>query len=720
MATRKKDRGLVYLRRSSPGQEASLGYQVNWAITRAAGINVRLDAAPTDVELMLARRVFSHKALRLDTVTGADLGRPGFVALMSDALADPTISHIFIYKRDRFARPEEAMEMVLLEKKLLQAGITLVFSDDASEPRERGDRDVARDLSLYFAYNESGAFLSKHAERVIETQRMLATAGFRTGGNPPYGFVRVLVGLNGDILEELAPGRRVRQAGCHVRIAPKDEEKIAVWLLILDLADRGWRPKRIAVHLNALGIPSPAAGTFRTDNGVRHRVSGKWHPNTVRELIRNRAILGIQDFGRRAEGAHRRHGSNGPRPLTDSDRNAAGRAKVTFNDPSLVITAQLGHGPRYDPDRWARIQKQMDACGASQRGVPRIRDLDRFPLACRVVDLTDACGHPMYAQTSGKRRRYVCGRYTKTSGSECHHNHVDSEAALHFVLSTIRQILHRRGGRDKLLALLRKRAKQTAQVNSIPKNRSVVSALEEKVNELKENLTTVRRRLATEKDDSLYQALRNEYKELDQELGAAHGRLNQEQRAQSVPARTDPDQDVAAAIALLDDIERITTEPPARAEVNNLLVKLGIWLGLSFTGAIKGKTRQVRKLASGVLTFGDAPLPVQLYGDDNADPPGEDGGGSDDRHDPRPGTQRKEVVDQKRSLSAGGRTTAGLDGTEPIQAPDVVDQTASPTNCRREGVSFTKVHRSDWTRLELFAEGVVRLPEHVAKSLMAA
>ena len=468
--------------------------------------------------------------------------------------------------------------------------------------------------------------------------------------------------------------------------------------MILDLADRGWRPKRIAVHLNALGIPSPAAGTFRTDNGVRHRVSGKWHPNTVRELIRNRAILGIQDFGRRAEGAHRRHGSNGPRSLTNSDRNAAGRAKVTFNDPSLVITTELGYGPRYDPNRWARIQEPVDARGASPRGVPRVRDLGRFPRSCRVVALTASCGHPMYVQTSGKRRRYVCGRYTKTNGSECHHNHVDSEAALQFVLSTIRQILNRRGGRDKLLALFRERAKQAAQVNSMPKNRSVVSVLEDKVNELEENLTTVRRRLATEREDCLYKALRNEYKDLDQELGAARRRLNQEKHAPPVPARTDPDQDVAAAIALLDDIERITAEPPARAEVNHLLVKLGIWLGLSFTSAIKGKTREVRKLASGVLTFGDAPLPVKLYGDDNAAPPGDDRGGSSDRHDPRPGSQGKGVVDQKRPLSAGGHAAKGPDGTKPIQAPDVVDQTASLTNCCREGVSFTKVHRGDWIR----------------------
>ena len=53
----------------------------------------------------------------------------------------------------------------------------------------------------------------------------------------------------------------IRQAGCHVRIFPKEESKIAIWLMIIELKSQGWELKRIASHLNALGIPSPGAGT---------------------------------------------------------------------------------------------------------------------------------------------------------------------------------------------------------------------------------------------------------------------------------------------------------------------------------------------------------------------------------------------------------------------------------------------------------------------------
>ena len=65
----------------------------------------------------------------------------------------------------------------------------------------------------------------------------------------------------------------IRQAGCHVRIFPKEESKIAIWLMIIELKSQGWGLKRIASHLNALGIPSPGAGTIRTEHGVKQIVS---------------------------------------------------------------------------------------------------------------------------------------------------------------------------------------------------------------------------------------------------------------------------------------------------------------------------------------------------------------------------------------------------------------------------------------------------------------
>jgi DNA invertase Pin-like site-specific DNA recombinase len=184
---RTKDRGLTYLRRSTDKQAISLPSQLEWAVAAAGRHGVTLDAGSADLAHMQTLRLHTYKAVRLDDgITGSDLTRPGFRAVIDDALADRGVSHLFIYKRDRFARPEDAMEVAQVEKKLLEAGLTLVFSDQVSQPYARGQADMARDIGIWIGYYQGGEELRKHADRVLGFQRKLAEGGFRTGGNPPY------------------------------------------------------------------------------------------------------------------------------------------------------------------------------------------------------------------------------------------------------------------------------------------------------------------------------------------------------------------------------------------------------------------------------------------------------------------------------------------------------------------------------------------------------
>jgi DNA invertase Pin-like site-specific DNA recombinase len=237
---RAKNLGLVYARRSTDKQEISLPSQIEWAAAAATRQGVTLDAVVTDLAHMQALHLHSYKDIRLDDgISGSDLTCPGFLAVSRDARGDKTISHVFIYKRDRFARPNDAMQAAQLEKQLLTAGITLVFSDTVSAPIRLGDQSIMRDMELLLAYYQGGEELRKHAERVLGFQKTLAEGGYRVGGNPPYGFVRVLVDASGNVLEELPLGKTVRQPGCHVRAMPKDVEKIAVWLQLLEYKERG-------------------------------------------------------------------------------------------------------------------------------------------------------------------------------------------------------------------------------------------------------------------------------------------------------------------------------------------------------------------------------------------------------------------------------------------------------------------------------------------------
>ena len=115
----------------------------------------------------------------------------------------------------------------------------------------------------------------------------------------------------------------------------ENRAKIKTWIYILEEYAAGRGAKRIANQLNSFGIPSPGAGTVRTDGGVKHRVSGKWSPSTVLDLIKNSAIAGDKTYGVRSEGKHRRLDDDGWRYLNDNDRDADDNPKVVRNPDQL-------------------------------------------------------------------------------------------------------------------------------------------------------------------------------------------------------------------------------------------------------------------------------------------------------------------------------------------------------------------------------------------------
>lgn len=326
---------------------------------------------------MQANCLHTYKGIYLDdALSGDDLERPGLKALVADYHRHQDRSHLFTFKRDRLGRPDSPLDMMVVEEGLRRAGITIVRSDGVSQPLITGEENLGELVMMLFEYQRAGQFLRDLSEQMIRTQLQLAGKGRWTGGNAPYGFVRVLVNAQGEILEELPRGKRVRQDGCHVLIVPKDETKIKVWLYILKLKEEGWGFKAIVRHLNELGISSPDAGRIRTDHGVPHEVSGRWTLGTVRSLCMNRAIIGLLDYGRRSEGKHHRLGKDGPRTLEESDRNEQNKRKPKriINHPSLVVTSNLPSDPRFfDPVRWEAIQAETQKRSRNQRTSPQPR-----------------------------------------------------------------------------------------------------------------------------------------------------------------------------------------------------------------------------------------------------------------------------------------------------------------------------------------------------------
>ena len=199
----------VYLRCSSTRQESSLATQLTWAIATAAERGIRLRATLEDLDHMKRHRLFKYKDLYVDdAVSGTRTKRPGFDAMLCDLKADPRISHLLVFKRDRLGRPRNALHMVMVEDDLQEEGIVIVTSEGIIDPTTTGSARCTQSVMSILGFHESGEFSRKLSERILLTHIALARKGYSTGGRAPYGFGRFLEKPDGSF-EEIPRGRGV-------------------------------------------------------------------------------------------------------------------------------------------------------------------------------------------------------------------------------------------------------------------------------------------------------------------------------------------------------------------------------------------------------------------------------------------------------------------------------------------------------------------------------
>ncbi len=128
-------RGLFYTRDSGGEHETTPSEYVRWGRRAAAQLGVAFTGAPERIEAMIREGLSQEGDLFLDYgVKGNQLQRPGLDALFQLAQADPAVSHVFIPRRDRLARPDDPLDGMNMEAELRGAGLTLVFMDKTLPP----------------------------------------------------------------------------------------------------------------------------------------------------------------------------------------------------------------------------------------------------------------------------------------------------------------------------------------------------------------------------------------------------------------------------------------------------------------------------------------------------------------------------------------------------------------------------------------------------------
>jgi hypothetical protein len=182
--------------------------------------------------------------------------------------------------------------------------------------------------------------------------------------------------------------------------------------------------------------------------------------------------------------------------------------------------------------------------------------------------------------------------------------------------------------------------------------------------------------------------------EVQQQLAATLQRL--------APGLRSPEQEVDVAMGVLDNIRQVAGDSAARAQILPLAQRLGLRIGLRFVDAIKVTKQRVRRLAGGIVAFGDAPFPLHQR----------------PAHLPHPSAdQGKNTPHEKRSESTENTLKATTAPGSSLVLPGAV---CRPETCLQEGVSFTKDSRGDRTPIELFCRGAEALELHIKHLILAA
>jgi DNA invertase Pin-like site-specific DNA recombinase len=602
-----KGRALFYHRDSAAASELAPPQYVTWAQAESAKLGLTFAGTPDAIVSMIARGVSAEGDLFIDYgISGNQLTRPGFDAFRTRASSDTAVSHLLVSKRDRFARPDNSLDAMLIEYELRSAGLTIVLmGGKILPPIPRGQRiDLADLLTSMIDYDASGKFRRDLSEKLIHAKIKLAGAGFSIGGEPVYGFRRWLCAQDGTRKRELEDREVVKKPGHHVIWLPTATAELTVVTRILDLIETT-PAARIARLLNAEGIPSPKAGRVRTRNGVKIENSGLWTQNTVRNIATHALLAAVWEYGKRSEGDQLRFTAHGPRPLGDGDYRADGKPKTVANPADLMISTVAKSDPVIAPKRFAKIRSVVERRGRHLKGKARTRGETPNPLGGRVYDLT--CGWPMYRYARRGRWCYTCALYQNSEAQCCNHNVVEGATATRFVLSCLRQRVLAPNVLAKLKARLRQLA--TAEQGEDPTARQLESVKTE-LAAVQRKLTTVSRNMALAETPEERSATAAVFRDLKAEEARLERRIGEPHPTSLI---ADPDREVEAALGVLDClIEFAGTPGTDYAAVGETFRRTNARLYLKFRKVERGR-RKFNIPAGGVLTFGSSPPPAALY-----------------------------------------------------------------------------------------------------------
>jgi hypothetical protein len=583
------------------------GQYVNWAQRDAQQRSVQFAGTSELLESMISDGSCAVGDLFIDyDVKGHLLSRPGLDALLAEATRDRSVSHVFIPRPDRLIRPNDVMDAIGLETHLRRdIGVWLVFMNRVGPPLRRGQKlHIGELITAAVEYEHAGQERYDLAQKIISAQIALAEMGYSTGGRAPFGFRRCLVRTDGTVVRYLNDGERDRTRGQHVIWVPGPDEEFQIRIRILDQLPM-MRATALARLLTEEGVPSPDAGRFRTDNGVRHPTSGVWNASTIVAMARHPINQALTSYGRRLMGDRLRFGANGPRQLEEQDFRHDGKPKVVRNPDEMTIQGPTAFESLITSEAQEKLIAILDQRAGTQRGKARSHDPAMNPLGLRMFDME--CAWPLYRQPYNGSFRYACGLYGQSHGKQCHHNTVDGPTAVRFLLSCIRQRLLSPNLMTKLEARIRQIAEAEAE-HGQPAHQ--LGKLQESLSEVERQLVTIRRNMALAETKEQYKEIAVVFEELQSRKRQLQTEAAMAEKCQ--PKVKDIQGEVAAAMGVAFRLTDLSADKQNFVALGELFTQLNARIFFRFREAKSGK-RLLRKPDGGIVTFGAAEAPIDPY-----------------------------------------------------------------------------------------------------------
>lgn len=278
-------KAIGYIRRSTDRQEESLDQQ-----------RAQLEAFAVKNGWTL-KEVYSD-----DAISGSEMTRPGLEQLHM-ATQDPSVDVVIAWDRNRLARPKDAIDGLLLERKFQQAGKRVVYAATGQE----SDGSFASGLLSYVEHHQNGDYLRKLSRDTMRGTVDRAKRGLWTGGPPPFGFDRlildgdtskrivratedggqlVLDAESGAVLDQLPKGKSHKKQDHEVStLIPSDPSRVRAVRRIFEDYASGAPTRKLRDDLNNAG--------FKTSRGSKFTVQ------TLLPMLENPAYVGRCVYNRR-------------------------------------------------------------------------------------------------------------------------------------------------------------------------------------------------------------------------------------------------------------------------------------------------------------------------------------------------------------------------------------------------------------------------------------